>query len=62
MIDGQSVMLLERKGMVYTVVASDSDQPEMDSMASAMPGDDESWFDQVRRASRRTTEFFGFTS
>jgi hypothetical protein len=59
-IEGQSVMLLERKGMVYTVVASA--QPEMDSMASAMPGDDESWVDQVRRASRRSTEFFGFGS
>ena len=58
---GQNVMVVERRGMVYTLVASD-DAPmsEMSEMSTSMPGDDDSWVDRVRRASRRTTDFFGF--
>ena len=63
MLAGQVVTMVERQGMVYAIVASaDAGTDDMSEMATAMPGDSDGWFDQVRRASRRTTDFFSFTS
>lgn len=58
-VDGQEVMLIERGGMVYTLVASAPS--ELAEMSAVMPGDDENWFDPVRRASYRTVKFFGLS-
>ena len=58
-VEGQEVMLIERGGMVYTLVASASS--ELEEMSAVMPGDDENWFDQLRRASYRTVKFFGLS-
>jgi len=58
-VDGQEVMLIERGGMVYTLVASA--RSELAEMSAVMPGDDENWFDQLRRASYRTVTFFGLS-
>ena len=60
MVAGQTVTMVEREGMVYAIVAS-ADAP-MDDMSTAMPGDSDGWFDHVRRASRRTIDFFSFSS
>lgn len=62
-VQGRPVMLLERRGMVYTLVASaPAEMDEMSEMSAAMPGDGDTWVDHVRRACRRTTDFFGLRS
>jgi len=58
-VEGQEVMLIERGGMVYTLVASAP--AELAEMSAVMPGDNENWFDQLRRASYRTVRFFGLS-
>lgn len=61
-VNDQSVLIMSRGAMVYMLVASgDQAMAEMSEMSESMPGDDDNWFDQLRRASRRTTEFWGLS-
>ena len=59
-VDGQVVMLIERRDMVYILVSSTD--AELEGASAMMPGTDKSLLDRLRSASRRTIELFGLAT